>query len=314
MQSEQKEVRIGLLAAVGAHLMWGVFPLFWRQLGEIDALQVVAHRVLWAFVFLLISLPLLLRFLDSGSRRQVAEFAKSRRIWGVYALAAVLIAVNWLTFIWAVNHDRVVESSLGYYINPLLNVLLGVWVLGERLTRSQWVAIGCAAIGVAIMTIAGGGLPWVSLVLATSFAVYGLVKKKAPLPALIGLFFETSVLLLPALVFLAYVDVWQGNGVWHVGHPRLIFMLLLGGTITIAPLALFAFAARRAPLSAIGVLQYIGPTMQFLLGVFLFNEAFGKWQLAGFACVWLAVAIYLWSGTQGERSKVQKAGTQEKNP
>lgn len=295
MHSDKSEVRTGLLAAVMAHVLWGVFPIFWRQLGDVDAMQVVCHRVLWSFVTLVLYFPLMWRSLDADTRQELKTALRDRRTWMIYAAAGFLIATNWLTFIWAVNHDRVLEASLGYYINPLLNVLIGVWVLGERLTGAQWTAICCAAFGVGIMTIAGGGLPWVSLVLACSFAFYSLIKKKAPLPALLGLLLETSTLLLPAVVFLALIESTSSQGLLQVGDARLMVLLILGGTVTIAPLALFAYAARRAPLSAIGVLQYIAPTMQFLLGVFLFSEPFDRWQLLGFVFVWIALALYLLS-------------------
>ena len=298
MQTDSREVRIGLLSAVTAHLLWGVFPIFWRQLGDFDAMQVVCHRVLWSFVTLAIYLPFMWRGFDVDTRQKLKASVQTKKIWLIYAAAAGLIAVNWLTFIWAVNHDRVLEASLGYYINPLLNVLIGVWVLGERLTGSQWLAIGCATLGVTIMTVAGGGLPWVSLVLASSFALYALIKKKAPLPALLGLLLETATLLLPAVLYIGFVE-FSGTslsgdpGAFRSGDLRLLVLLILGGTVTIAPLSLFAFAARRAPLSAIGVLQYIAPTMQFLLGVFLYSEPFDRWQLIGFIFVWIALGLYM---------------------
>ncbi|MFN3189886.1 MAG: EamA family transporter RarD [Aureliella sp.] len=307
MEADQKELRFGLCAAVLAHLIWGVFPLFWSQLGDFDAVQAVCHRVLWSFVTLSCLSPWLWRSYRHKRQRvgnSSEEATKSKptqpdlvgavsfRSVAFYLAAAVLIAVNWLTFVWAVNNDRVLQASLGYYINPLLNVLFGVVLLGERLTRIQWVGIGFAASGVAVMTYAQGGLPWVSLVLASSFASYGFVKKKAQLPALLGLWMETLVLFLPAMGMLLFAE-YQGIGAFRSGDPRLIFLLILGGTITIAPLGFFAFAAQRVPLSLLGILQYIGPTMQFFLGVFLFDEAFESSDQAGFICVWIAVAIFL---------------------
>ncbi|MEM8732622.1 MAG: EamA family transporter RarD [Planctomycetota bacterium] len=306
MPPDQKELRLGLVAAVLAHIIWGVFPLFWSQLGDFDAIQVVCHRVLWSFVTLSCLAPWLYR----NFRRQSSPSAESgepESRHGVsagsvafYLVAAILIAINWLTFVWAVNNDRVLQASLGYYINPLLNVLFGVVLLGERLNRLQWIAISFAAAGVAVMTYAQGGLPWVSLVLASSFASYGLVKKKARLPALLGLWMETLVLFLPALGLLVFAE-YQGNGAFRSGDSRLISLLILGGTITIAPLGFFAFAAQRVPLSLLGILQYIGPTMQFLLGIFLFGEAFESSDQAGFVCVWIAVVIFLFSGRSGKK-------------
>jgi chloramphenicol-sensitive protein RarD len=295
MDSDKSEIRIGLIAAVTAHVLWGVFPIFWRQLGDFDSIQVVCHRVLWSFVTLMIYLPFMWRSIETEAKTKLIFTLRQRRTWFVYAAAGGLIALNWLTFIWAVNDDRVLEASLGYYINPLLNVLIGVWILGERLSGSQWLAIGCATLGVAIMTVAGGGLPWVSLVLACSFATYALIKKKAPLPALLGLLLETTVLLVPAFLYIAWVETSGTEGAFAMGDVRLLILLALGGTVTIAPLALFAFAAQRAPLSAIGVLQYIAPTMQFLLGVFLYSEPFDRWQLIGFIFVWIALGLYMLS-------------------
>lgn len=306
MHADNREVRFGLLSAIGAHVIWGVFPLFWRQFGDYDALQVVAHRVLWAFVALLAALPLLRAQLDARQRQELRDASRSPRVWATYTMAAGLIAVNWLTFIWAVNHDRVLDASLGYYINPLLNVLLGVWVLGERLHRLQWIAIGFAAVGVAIMTLGERGLPWPSLVLAASFSLYSLVKKRAPLTALIGLLFETTALLLPALTYLVLVERGvmgpAGSSAFAVGDLRMMVLLVLGGTVTIFPLGLFAFAARRVKLTTLGILQYIGPTMQFLIGTWVLRETFDSWGMMGFSAVWLALILYMLS-LRGSRSR-----------
>lgn len=297
-----------MLSAVAAHVLWGVFPLFWRQLGEYDALQVVCHRLLWAFTFLLISSPWLVRALAPAAREEFRKAVFRPRVWGIYAIAATLIGINWLTFVWAVNHGRVLESSLGYYINPLLSVLLGVWLLGERLSGPQKMAIGCAALGVGVMTVAGGGLPWVSLVLASSFAIYALVKKKSPLPALLGLLLETSTLVVPAVAFLAYVELWRGDGALQAGDLRMQILLMLGGMITIAPLALFAFAAKRVPLSAIGLLQYIAPTLQFLVGAVVLSEPFDRWRFVGFVFVWIGLGIYILHVTRQARRMDRLAG------
>lgn len=294
MQPEQKELRLGLLAGVGAHVLWGTFPLFWRQLNAVDALEVVAHRVVWAFVFLLAASPLIYRSFPPQTRKLVRDSIGDSRALMTYALAAVLVGINWLTFIWAVNHERVLEASLGYYINPLLNVLLGVIVLSERLSKLQWLAVGIAAIGVGVMTVAGGGLPWVSLVLAFSFATYGLVKKKATLPVLVGLLLENAALLVPAIAMLFYIEATRG-GELTAGNTRILTFLVLGGLVTIAPLSLFAFAAKRVPLSTIGLLQYIGPTMQLLIGILILDETFDGYRLVGFVFVWIALAVYLYS-------------------
>ena len=204
MSASNNNLNLGLISGVIAHVLWGVFPLFWRQLGHVNALEVVCHRVLWAFVILLSALPLLVVTLDKPARAYAYTAFRSLKHWRFTALAASLVAINWLTFIWAVNHDRVLEASLGYYINPLLNVVLGVIVIGERLSKYQWLAVFVATIGVGVMTVAGGGLPWVSPVLACSFATYGLVKKQTATPPLIGLLFENTTLLIPSIVFLSF--------------------------------------------------------------------------------------------------------------
>ncbi|MEM7475996.1 MAG: EamA family transporter RarD [Planctomycetota bacterium] len=291
MSKENDSVRLGLTAAIGAYLLWGVFPLFWKQLGDFDPVQTVGHRIVWAFAFLT-----LLSFWFLGSQSDRQEFFRALRspaMWRTYTLAAILVAMNWLTFVWAMGNDQVVQASFGYYINPLMNVVLGVFLLGERLSRIQWIAISLAALGVVILGIALQGLPWVSLVLACSFAVYSLVKKKSSLPAFQGLYLETMVLFLPALGFLIFTETTTSQGAIQVGDAKLLTLLVLAGTVTIAPLALFAFAAQRAPLSMIGVLQYIAPTMQFLLGVFLYGEKVDTLQLCGFGCVWLALIIFV---------------------
>lgn len=291
MQPEKSEVRLGLISALAAYLVWGVFPLFWRQLSTVDAWEVVCHRIIWAFLFLLLALPLLIRGLSDQARRHLRDALTSWRVWAIYSTAAALIAANWLTFIWAVNHQRVLEASLGYYINPLLSVILGVVVLGERLTRPQWSAVAVAAAGVLVMTVADGGLPWPSLVLACSFSMYGFVKKKASLPALIGLLVENAILVTPAIIFLGRVELVRG-GAWNAEGGGMLLWLMLGGSVTILPLALFAFAARRIPLSTIGLLQYVAPTLQFLIGLLVFSEDFDGWRFVGFACVWCGLAIY----------------------
>jgi len=224
-------------------------------------------------------------------------------VWLTHAFAAVLIAVNWLTFIWAVNHDRVLEAALGYYINPLLSVLLGVLVFRERLLRAQWFAVAIAAAGVSVIAIADGGLPWPSLLLACSFAVYAMVKKQAELPALLGLLLENAAILVPAVAFLAFVESTRG-GALSAGDGGTVALLVTGGVITIMPLALFAHAATRVPLSTIGLLQYIAPTMQFIIGALILSESFDKWRLLGFSFVWVAIAIYMTSASSKLRTAV----------
>ncbi len=298
MQSSAPRLGLGIATAVAAHTLWGTFPLYWRMLADVPAVELVCHRILWSFVGLLLFLPVMLRFFVNGGVGAFFASLVDRRVWLVYSIAAVMIGINWLAFLWACNNDRVLEASLGYYINPLISILLGVLVLGERLSRRKWYAVGWAAIGVLIVTISGGGLPWVSLAMAFSFAFYGLAKKKATLPSVSGLLIETLLLSGPAIGYLAWVHS-HGVGAFSFspgsGTDRL---LVTGGLVTVTPLLLFAIACRNAPLSTIGVLQYIGPTLQFLVGTVILSEPLGGWRLLGFIFVWAGSLIYLFDRTQ----------------
>lgn len=275
------------------------------MLDHVPSAELVCHRIVWSFLFLL-GFAVLSRsdqaWVSIAPQRSAnagqaspGRIMSRWRIFWLYSVAAILISVNWFTFIWAVNHGRVLEASLGYYINPLLSVLLGVVVLGERLNRLQGVAIAIAAGGVSVMAYAGDAMPWISLALAGSFAVYGLVKKAAPLPSMTGLLIETAVLLLPALAYVLMQE-WGDRGAMGSGTALTIFLLMLGGCITVLPLALFATAAQRVPLSMMGVLQYIGPTLQFSLGVLIFGEPFGLGRMIGFSLVWAGSIAFLWAG------------------
>lgn len=292
MPSPSSSTRLGIIAAITAHVLWGVFPLYWKLLGNISPASLVSHRILWAFCFLLVLVPLLMRSGHEASADQFRAAIKSWKVWFGYAFAAVLLAINWLAFIWAVTHGQVLQASLGYYINPLLSILLGVLVLQERLQLIQWLAVGIAAIGVTVMTIEGGGLPWASIAMASSFSVYGLIKKKSPLPSLSGLLLECTVLVTPAIMWLSFSQPELGR----VNFPSETFqwaLLVAGGLVTILPLALFAIATKRIPLSTAGVLQYVGPTLQFLVGAVLYGESFRGATIIGFSCVWVGSALYL---------------------
>ncbi len=290
--------RRGLACAVLAHIMWGLFPLFWMQLRRFDPLETVNLRVIFAWVFLFCSFPLLRIFNGAAQWQELWVNLRSLKVWAMYAIAACLIFTNWLVFIWAVGQNRILEASLGYYINPLLNVMLGVLIIRERLSGPQWWAVGLAACGVAVMTIAGGVLPWISLLLASTFAVYGLVKKRAHLPPLMGLLFETSVLLLPALLLL-FIRIPLSTEPEKDVYAWSLFAM--GGVITIMPLSLFAYAAKRVPLSTLGILQYIGPTLQFIIGTCFLTEPFGAARVLGFTLVWLALAIYVYATVISKR-------------
>jgi chloramphenicol-sensitive protein RarD len=275
----------GVWYAIGGYLAWGFFPVYWKLLHVVPAPQLLAHRILWSFLSLLVIIVLL---------RQANIFRSAlsdRRVLRVYALAAILIGINWLTYVWAVNAGFVVETSLGYFINPLLSVLLGVLFLRERLRLLQWIPIGLAVIGVAWLTITYGSLPWIALTLALSFGFYGLIKKTAPLGSLHGLTLETTLLLLPATLYLIYCES-NGTGTFLHSGTAIDLLLVGAGAITTLPLLMFASAARRIPLSIVGILQYITPTIQFLLGVLVYHEALTFQRLVGFGFVWIALLVF----------------------
>jgi chloramphenicol-sensitive protein RarD len=285
----------GIWYALGAYLTWGLFPIYWRLLAGIPALQLLGHRIFWSFL-LLFGIVLV--------ARQVNVFRASlnRQVLLIYTVAAVLISINWLTYVWAVGAGFIVETSLGYFINPLLAVLLGVFFLRERLRPLQWLPIGLAAAGVLYLTFAYGSLPWVALTLAFSFAFYGLVKKTAPLGALHGLTLETGILFLPAIAFLLFSE-FTGTGAFMHTTPLLDAMLIGAGLVTVIPLWMFSTAAQRIPLTMIGILQYINPTMQFLLGVLIYKEPFDHRRLIGFGVVWVALILFGLEGYFAQRRK-----------
>jgi chloramphenicol-sensitive protein RarD len=278
-----------------AYGIWGAFPLYWRMFGHVPTMQVLAHRIVWSFVALA---AIILGVRGPAVWRQI-----NRRAAAAYGLAAVLIGVNWFLYVWGVNAGLVVETSLGYFITPLLSVLLGVVVFRERLRPLQWTAVGLAAAGVAYLTVAYGALPWLALGLAFSFGSYGLVKKQAPLGSLEGLTLETAILFLPATAYLLSV-AGAGQGAFLHSGSRTDVLLIGGGLVTIGPLLLFASSVQRVPLSVIGILQYISPTIQFLLGVFVMGEPFSRTQFNGFAIVWAAVVLFAIDGLRARSARV----------
>ena len=279
----------GTWFAVGAYTLWGLLPVYWKWLQHVPAPQVLCHRILWSFITLFIII------LATRGWSAFREAVTDRRVLIAYAAAAFLISINWLTYIWAVNAGFIVETSLGYFINPLFSVLLGVVFFRERPRSWQWAAIALAAAGVCYLTRVHGTLPWIALTLAGTFGVYGLVKKTAPLGSLPGLTLETGLLLVPALLFLAHAEK-TGSGAFLHGGAVSDTLLAGAGLITAVPLLLFSSAARRIPLSLIGILQYIAPTLQFLLGVLVYHEPFTAAKCIGFGIVWLALAVYAVEG------------------
>jgi len=284
-----KGIDKGILYGASAYLMWGIFPIYFKLLHEVPAVQILGHRVVWSLLFLLV---LIAAFREG---RALCQSASNLRTLLTYLLAALLLAANWLTYIWGVNAGYVVETSLGYFINPLVNVVLGVIILRERLRLAQWVPVGLAAAGVIYLTILYGTLPWIALALAFTFASYGLVKKLAPLGALHSLTLETGLLFVPALGYLLWMAM-IGEGAYIHQGAAITLLLSLAGVITAIPLLLFGAAARRVPLSTMGILQFIAPTCQFLLGVFVYGEAFTLVRLVGFLCIWLALLLYIGEG------------------
>jgi len=279
------ERRIGVGAGLGAYVLWVIFPLYFPLLEPAGGLEIVANRVVWSLLFV----ALLLTVLRAWG--QVRTTVADRRSLLVLAVAAVLIAVNWLVYVYAVNSGHVVEASLGYFINPLVSVVLGVAVFRERLRRLQWVAVGTAVLAVVVLTVDYGRPPWIALTLALSFGLYGLMKKLVRVEAAPGLFVETAVVFVPALVV---IGVLQGSGDAAFGHAGVgnAFLLASTGLATAVPLLLFAAAARRVPLSTVGLLQYVTPLMQLSIGVFVYDEPMPPARLVGFAIVWLALAVF----------------------
>ena len=286
--------RRGLLAAATAFTIWGVFPAYWHLLKAVPSMQIMAHRVVWSAV-LVVGWLLWRQGWDWWR-----TIAARPRMLAALALSGAVIAFNWGLYIWAVNAGHVVETSLGYFINPLVTVALGVVVLRERLRRPQWIAVACAAAGVAWLTWSAGSPPWIALGLAGSFALYGLVRKLVPVDAVAGLGVESLFMFLPALAYVLWAEAGHGGGFiggWSLGTQLL---LVFSGVVSAVPLVAFAYGVRRIPLSLVGLLQYIGPTLQLLLGVWFFHEPFGAAQLLGFGAIWLGLAIFagegLWRG------------------
>jgi chloramphenicol-sensitive protein RarD len=295
----------GFAAAVAAFAAWGVFPLYFKPLHEVSALQVIAHRVVWSCLFVLGWMAL------RGELGELRAALVDRRVIIRLALSATLISLNWLVYVWAVANNHVVDASLGYFINPLVNVLLGIALLAERLNRAQWSAVALASAGVAYLTIVTGHPPWISLTLAFSFASYGLIRKVVQVEALPGLAAE-SLLLLP---FAAAYLLWCGaSGDGALGHsaPAIEALLIGSGPLTAITLFLFAYGARRIPYSTVGLLQYIAPSLQLACGVIAFHEPFETAHAAGFALIWTALVIYagdgLWRGRSPAAAPPHKAG------
>mgnify|MGYP001219002699 FL=1 len=285
----------GLIQAVGAYTVWGISPVFWKGLSEISAMHSLAHRMFWTFVVMAIVQTL------RRSWPRFKEQNSSNRSRAIVIISSLLIGTNWLVWVWAMNVDRVVEGSLGYFINPLVSVFLGVVFLGESLRRRQWLAVSLAAIGVIWLTISVGSLPWVSLLLAGTFGLYGLSKKLTEQTPINGLTSEMLVMLLPAFVYLL-VSTFNGSQTLGETNSLEIILLVASGCFTAAPLLLFANAVKEVPLSVIGLLQFLAPTAQFLLGVLVYDEPFDMMQLVGFIIIWSALIIFVTDNLNSSKS------------
>lgn len=283
------ETRRGTIASIGAVVVWGMFPLYWRQLIAVPPFQLTAQRIIWCTVF--VGGYLVWRH---GAGWLRVTLARPRAI-PMLAASSLLIGINWTLYIWAANNGHVVEASLGFFINPLVNVLLGVAVLRERLNARQWMAVALAAAGVLWLTWSLGRLPWIALSLAVSFGLYGLIRKLVSVESIPGLGVESVFLFLPALAYLVWCERAGIAGFGHVGRGEDALMIF-SGIATAVPLIWFSYAARRIPYSLIGIIQYASPSLQLLIGVLLFNEPFTHNQLIGFGCIWAALGIYAADG------------------
>jgi chloramphenicol-sensitive protein RarD len=294
------EARRGLLLGVVAYGLWGIFPLYWPLLEPAGAGEILAHRIFWSMLTMGALVVLLRR--RAAFRAVVAD----RRTLLVLTGAAAVITVNWLTYIWGVNNGRVVETSLGYFINPLVTVLMGVLLLGERLRRLQWVALGVASVAVLVLSIDYGHLPWVAIVLAFSFGTYGLAKKTAGAGAVESLAFETAVIAPFALVYLGWLAV-AGESTFATDGTGHALLLASTGIVTAVPLIAFGGAAIRVSMVTLGLLQYLAPTLQFALGVFWYHEAMPPGRWLGFALVWVALALFTLEAARHHRRQLQLA-------
>lgn len=279
----------GILCVSGAYVIWGLFPIYWKWLHQVPPLQLLCHRILWSCIILTVAI-LLLR-----QRKNFIAAIRQPKVLLIYPIAALAISLNWFVYVWAVNAGFIIEASLGYFISPLVSILVGVVLLRERLRLMQWIAIGIASVGVIYLTFVYGALPWVGLILAISFGGYGCIKKIAPLNSFYGLTFETIILLIPVAIYLLYAEQ-EGVGAWRHINNTTDFLLVGGGIITVIPLLMFSFAARRINLTLVGFLQFISPTLQFLVGKFVYQESFSQTQFIGFGAIWIALIIFSMEG------------------
>ena len=302
MATEQQipnQVRRGILCAVGAFSIWGLNPLYFRMIRQVSAPEIIAHRVIWMVILMLLAVALMQRM------PILLGYLRNRRTMKLLCITAVLIATNWLTFTWAVTHDRVLHTSMGYFINPLGNVFLGMVFLGERLRPGQIISVALAGLGVLYMIIQHGALPWVAIVLPISFGLYGLLRKQIEVDSFNGLLIESIILTPAAILYLIYLGSTAGIVFLQEGWGTRL-LITFCGPITIAPLVLFASGVRRIPLSTVGIIQYLAPSTTFLLGVYAFHEPFDRVQLITFSCIWCSLIIFTAEGILHNRSESRR--------
>jgi chloramphenicol-sensitive protein RarD len=288
----------GIAYASAAYLLWGLFPIYFKALQQVAPLEILGHRIVWSLALCALLLLALRRL------QWLADLRRQPRVLAWFAASSVLVAANWFVYIWAVNAGRVVDASLGYFINPLVNVLIGAAFLHERLRRAQWLAVAIAAAGVAWLTWQAGAVPWIGLVLALTFGLYGLLRKTAALGAIEGLSLETLLLTPLAAAWLLWLAHAGASG-FVDGDAATRLLLLAAGPVTAVPLLLFAAGARRIPFSTLGLLQYLGPSLQLLIGVWLYHEPFAE-RVPGYVLIWIALAIFSVEGlAQGWRSRAR---------
>lgn len=298
---EQQRARQGVLLAIGAYTMWGIAPIYFKSISSVSALEILSHRVVWSF-FLLAAL---LHFGRNWRTVSAVITNKSKMLYLVST--AILVGVNWLIFIWAVNANHMLDASLGYYINPLFNVLLGMIFLGERLRKLQWFAVALAACGVLVQLVMFGSVPIVAIALAMSFGVYGLLRKKVSVDAQTGLFIETLVMLPAAAIYLLFIASTPTSNLLN-NPASLNILLVAAGVVTTLPLLCFTGAATRLKLSTLGFFQYIGPSLMFLLAVLIYGEAFTSDKAITFAFIWGALVLFSFDGLRNNRN-VRRAAT-----
>jgi len=294
----QATIKTGILYALGAYVLWGIIPVYFKQLGSVSPMEVLTHRVIWSVLVLF----LLLMF--TGGLSRLKTILQQPKVLAALFVTAAIISLNWLIFIWAVSENRILETSLGYFINPLVSIFMGMIFLSERLRPAQWLAISLAGAGVAYQLILHGSLPWVALVLAFSFGFYGLLRKQIPVDAISGLFIETLMMLPAALAYLLWL-AQSGTLIFAHQSLQIDLLLMAAGLITSIPLLFFAGAARRLSLTLIGFIQYIAPSITFILAVFVYGESLDNGKLTTFALIWLALIVFSLEGFWSQKRRVE---------